>query len=213
MEQSRNRHDVQKRLQEAVRAVAAQKPSVDAAAVRAMLVRELNLRCIQDVPDEEVRIAAEQIAAARTLPGRLHLLERLWEDARDIRQLLKNSAGPEWLRPPAGRKLDGSVSVAVEIDASATRFLVRAFEALFAEEPNEDNEAFVRLWIASDAISDAGGSIVLHAGDRRVGRLMVNPGLAQALEARHRRGEVLQLEGFLTKDSDGLSLFVNVPSP
>jgi hypothetical protein len=178
-----------------------------------MLVEELKVRGVTELPQSDLDDVVVQIIDAQTAQGRLRLVRRMWRNARDIREILDNADGPDWLRAPPGIDCyETAESARVTLDASAVPFLERAFATLFELDPNDDCEVAVTVWLDLQHTFDAEGRLVLHLGDETIGRVHpgLSPGLARVVRKESRRGAVLRLDGFLDR-SNNLALFVNVP--
>jgi hypothetical protein len=200
---------------EASRAVAARGAGLDFQSVRVELERELARRGLEDVRPDDLDFLAKNIVDGRGRLGGLRLARNAWRQFAKAVAILKASTGPEWLRAPAGDDVEARRwrSVPVDVPAEAQAFLSRAFDALYEQDDQVDEEVACTVWIPADSPPVLERGPEVRVGSVTVGRLGVRdaPAFARAIEKARRRKRSLRLDGFIAKEGGGFLVSVNVP--
>ena len=202
----------------AARAVASRRPGRDRSVVRRALEEELQRRGVADPEPRDLETVAEVVREGQGRLAPFRLARKAWRDLAEARAILKESGGPDWLRPPDGVNVLGegasAAAVRVRLVEEAQPFLAKAFEALYDPEWDDDDEVAHAVWIDARG-GRADESLRVFLGTELVGELDGKgaQALSRPLAEAARKRKPLVLEGFLDREKGRISLWVNVPAP
>jgi hypothetical protein len=198
---------------DALRAVRARSRGRDVAEIREDLHRELVARGVE-VPDERLGQMAQQMARTSGLAGSLHLFKDQLSAFRRILHVLKESEGPDWLRPPKGNYPQAAAfrSVPLEGVGQHQDLVARVYRAV---KDSDDDEVVVCAWLSTErAAAEQPGRVQVHAGDAALGYLSGedSPALYRMIEAAERRGRVIWVDSFIVPAETGYAVEVSLPA-
>jgi hypothetical protein len=217
------------KFREAVRAIQARSLGRDPVAVRTALEAELADRGLTDADPGLIERTTRMLVAVQGPFASFRVtreMSKLFaETVTALRALGDGTEVPAWLEPPPGQEVGvrtkanpdgpGEIFEVAEVDLAdgIQPFLVKAFDAAFDPDWDDEEQAHCKVWIDTRRAPTSGAPLPIILGEKPIGTLDGEDALTldRDLHKAEKRKQPLILDATIERDQGSLSVWVLVP--